>query len=220
VGQTATMNDPVTMTVDEALTTTRAVRKRLDLTRPVPHDVLLECLQLAFQAPNGSNRQLWQWVVVDDAETRAQMAAIYNGALEDYAKQHTNLPPIDRTDPANQRMFESVDHLKEHFHEVPVLVVPAIRGRLDGAPITQQAHLWGSVLPAVWSFMLALRARGLGSCWTTAHLQHEEKMADLLGIPYAEYTQAGLFPVAYTIGTDFRPGPRAELDDHIHWNGW
>jgi nitroreductase len=177
-------------------------------------------LQLAFQAPNGSNRQLWQWVVVDDAETRAQMAAIYNGALEDYAAANTHLPPIDRTVPANQRMFESVDHLKAHFHEVPVLVLPAIRGRLDGAPITQQAHLWGSVLPAVWSFMLALRARGLGSCWTTAHLQHEEKMADLLGIPYAEYTQAGLFPVAYTIGTDFKPGPRAELEDHIHWNRW
>ena len=215
-----TMSDPVTMTVDEALTTTRAVRKRLDLTRPVPHDVLLECLQLAFQAPNGSNRQLWQWVVVDDAATRAQMAAIYNGALEDYAKQHTNLPPIDRTDPANQRMFESVDHLKEHLHEVPVLVVPAIRGRLDGAPITQQAHLWGSVLPAVWSFMLALRARGLGSCWTTAHLQHEEKMADLLGIPYAEYTQAGLFPVAYTIGTDFKPAKRLPLDPIVHWDTW
>jgi nitroreductase len=214
------MSDPVTMTVDEALSTTRAVRKRLDLTKPVPRDVLLECLQLAFQAPNGSNRQLWQWVVVDDAETRAQMAAIYNGALEDYAAAHSNLPPIDRSLPANQRMFDSVDHLKAHFHEVPVLVVPAIRDRLDGAPITQQAHLWGSVLPAVWSFMLALRARGLGSCWTTAHLQHEEKMADLLGIPYAEYTQAGLFPVAYTIGTDFRPGPRAELQDHIHWNRW
>ena len=108
------MTDPVTMTVDEALTTTRAVRKRLDLTRPVPRDVLLECLQLAFQAPNGSNRQLWQWVVVDDAETRAQMAAVYNGALADYAK-HSTAAPIDPTIPANQRMFESVDHLKAHF---------------------------------------------------------------------------------------------------------
>ena len=208
------------MTVDEALSTTRAVRKRLDLTKPVPRDVLFECLELAFQAPNGSNRQLWQWVIVDDAETRAQMAAIYNGALEDYAAAHTNLPPIDRTVAANQRMFESVDHLKAHFHEVPVLVVPTIRGRLDDAPITQQAHLWGSVLPAVWSFMLALRARGLGSCWTTAHLQHEEKMAALLGIPYAEYTQAGLFPVAYTIGTDFKPGPRVPLERFVRWDGW
>ena len=207
------------MTVDEVLTTTRAVRKRLDLTRPVPRDVLLECLELAFQAPNGSNRQLWQWVVVDDADTRAQMAATYNGALADYVRRST-APPVDRTIPANERMFSSVDYLKEHLHEVPVLVVPAIRGRLDGAPITQQAHLWGSVLPAVWSFMLALRARGLGSCWTTAHLQHEEKMAALLGIPFAEYTQAGLFPVAYTIGTDFKPGPRIPPDDVIHWNRW
>src|SRR4029079_9818605 len=147
------MSDPVTMTVDEALTTTRAVRKRLDLTRPVPRDVLVAGLELAVQDPHGSNRQLWQWVVVDDAETRAQMAAVYNGALEDYAKQHTNLPPIDRTDPANQRMFESVDHLKSHFHEVPVLVVPAIRGRTDRRPTNTPTHLWGSVLPAVWSFM-------------------------------------------------------------------
>jgi nitroreductase len=211
--------DPAAMSVDEALTTTRAVRKRLDLTRPVPRDVLLECLHLAFQAPNGSNRQLWQWVIVDHADTRAQMAATYNGALDDYAR-HSTAPPVDHSVPANQRMFESVDHLKVHLHEVPVLVVPTIRGRLDVVPIAQQAHLWGSILPAVWSFMLALRARGLGSVWTTAHLQHEEKMAALLGIPYAEYTQAGLFPVAYTIGTDFKPGPRADLDDAIHWNRW
>src|SRR4029453_19282471 len=101
-----------------------------DLTKAVPRDLLLECLQLAFQAPNGSNRQLWQWVVVDDAETRAQMAATYNGALDDYAK-HSTAPPVDPTIPANRRMFESVDHLKEHLHEVPVLVVPAIRGRPD-----------------------------------------------------------------------------------------
>jgi hypothetical protein len=103
---------------------------------------------------------------------------------------------------------------------VPVLVVPTIAGRLDAASIAEQAHLWGSVLPSVWSFMLALRSRDLGSVWTTAHLAREARMADLLGIPYADVTQAGLFPVAYTIGTDFKPGPRSDLDDHIHWNRW
>jgi nitroreductase len=205
--------------IDEALTTTRAVRKRLDLTRPVPRRLVEECVQLAFQAPNGSNRQLYQWVIVDDASTRVAMAAIYNGALEEYAARST-AKPIDWSTPANERMGSSVNYLREHLHEVPVLVVPTIEGRLDRAPIAVQAHLWGSVLPSVWSFMLALRSRGLGSVWTTAHLQHEARMADLLGIPHGEVTQAGLFPVAYTIGTDFKPGPRQRLQDHIHWNTW
>jgi nitroreductase len=205
--------------IDEALTTTRAVRRRLDLARPVPRDVVLECLRLAFQAPNGSNRQLWQWVIVDDPDTRRAMADIYNGAIEDYAAR-PNAMPLDWTTPANQRMQASVAHLREHLHEVPVLVVPTVAGRLDGASIADQAHLWGSVLPAVWSFMLALRSRGLGSVWTTVHLQHEARMAELLGIPYDEVTQVGLFPVAYTIGTDFKPGERTVSADAIHWNRW
>ena len=207
------------MHIDQALTTTRAVRKRLDLTRPVPRTVIEECLRLAFQAPNGSNRQLYQWVIVDDADIRRSMATIYNEALVDYGKQST-APKLDFTAPATERLMTSVEHLKAHMHEVPVLVVPTIAGRLDGASIAEQAHLWGSVLPSVWSFMLALRSRDLGSVWTTAHLAHEARMAELLGIPYGEVTQAGLFPVAYTVGTDFKPGPRANLDDHLHWNTW
>lgn len=207
------------MHIDEALTTTRAVRKRLDLTRPVPRDVIEECVGLAFQAPNGSNRQLYQWVIVDDADTRRSMATIYNEALVDYGKRST-APKLDFAAPATERLMTSVEHLKQHMHEVPVLVVPTIAGRLDDASIAEQAHLWGSVLPSVWSFMLALRSRDLGSVWTTAHLAHEARMAELLGIPYAEVTQAGLFPVAYTVGTDFKPGPRADLDEHVHWNGW
>ncbi len=207
------------MTADEALTTTRAVRKRLDLTRPVPRDVLLECLQIAMQAPNGSNRQLWSFVVVDDPTTRAAMAEIYRDSHAGYT---TGLPlaPVDWADPSNLRMGDSVAHLRDHLHEVPVLVVPTVAARLDGASIGDQAHLWGSILPAVWSFMLALRARGLGSVWTTVHLQQEERMAELLGIPHAEQTQAGLFPVAYTIGTDFKPGARALSDDVVHFDRW
>lgn len=207
------------MHIDEALTTTRAVRKRLDLTRSVPRDVIEECVGLALQAPNGSNRQLYQWVIVDDADTRRAMAKIYNEAVVDYGKQST-APKLDFTAPATERLMTSVEYLKQHMHEVPVLVVPTIAGRLDGASIAEQAHLWGSVLPSVWSFMLALRSRDLGSVWTTAHLAHESRMAELLGIPYTEVTQAGLFPVAYTVGTDFKPGPRASLEDHLHWNSW
>lgn len=207
------------MTVDQALVTTRAVRKRLDLTRPVPREVINECLRLALQAPNGSNRQLWHFVVVEDAATRAEMARIYNDAIETY-RPGLGLPPVDWTTPSNQRMGDSVAYLREHLHEVPVLVVPAVTGRLDGASIPDQAHLWGSILPAAWSLMLALRARGLGSVWTTVHLAQEQRMAELLGIPYAEVTQAGLFPVAYTIGTDFKPGTRELSTDVVHFDRW
>ena len=207
------------MTADEVLTTTRAVRKRLDLSRPVPREVLRECLQIALQAPNGSNRELWRFVVVDDPDTRAEMARIYRDSLAVY-RSDLDLPAVDWASPANQRMGASVDHLRDHLHEVPVLVIPAIAARLDGVSIGDQAHLWGSILPAAWSFMLALRARGLGSVWTTVHLQQEQRMAELLGIPFDRVTQAGLFPVAYTIGTDFRPGHRTLTDEVVHFDRW
>ncbi len=122
--------------------------------------------------------------------------------------------------PPGDRIMASVFHLRDHLHEVPVLVVPTIEGRLDGAGIFKQATLWGSVLPAVWNFMLALRTRGLGSAWTTVHLRREEEMASLLGIPYESVSQVGLFPVAYTIGTDFRPADRAASEATVSWNHW
>lgn len=207
------------MTADEVLTTTRAVRKRLDLTRPVPREVIRECLRIALQAPNGSNRQLWHFVVVDDPDTRAAMAEIYRDSLAVY-RSDLALPAVDWASPANQRMGASVDYLRDHLHQVPVLVIPAIEARLDGVSIGDQAHLWGSILPAAWSFMLALRSRGLGSVWTTVHLQQEQRMAELLGIPYDRVTQAGLFPVAYTLGTDFKAGHRTLTDEVVHFDRW
>ena len=210
---------------DDLLTTTRAVRRRLDLERPVQRDVVEECLRIALQAPNGSNRQPWRWVVVDDPATVAAMADVWRRAMAGYvaeldeAREAGTLetpPPAER----QAEISQSVGHLSAHLHEVPVLVVPTIEGRMEGTGIYDQATRWGSVLPAVWSFMLALRARGLGSCWTTIHLHREEEMAELLGIPYGEVTQAGMFPVAHTIGTDFRPGARTASDDAVHWNRW
>jgi nitroreductase len=207
---------------DELLTTTRAVRKRLDLETPVPRDVVEECLRLAFQAPNGSNQQTWRWVVVDDPAVRAQMADIYRAGMDSYVSRprDDDAPAPDYSSPAAQRISSSVMHLREHLHEVPVLVVPTLPRRLEGADIFDQASVWGSVLPAVWSFMLALRSRGLGSAWTTIHLHREREMAELLGIPYERVTQAGLFPVAYTLGTDFKPGDREASARAIRWNGW
>jgi len=217
-----TLDDVLPLTIDELLTTTRAVRRRLDLERPVPRAVVEKCLELAFDAPNGSNQQPWRWVLVDDPSTKERMAQIYRDAMDDYIRQPGEkvASSADYATPAGQRIAVSVYHLREHLHEVPVLVVPAVTGRLEEAGIFEQASLWGSILPAVWSFMLALRSRGLGSAWTTLHLHREREMAELLGIPHDRMTQAGLFPVAYTIGTRFRRGDRARSAKTVRWNHW
>lgn len=208
------------MPVDMALRTTRAVRKRLDLTRPVDRGLVQECLDLALQAPNGSNRQLYHWILVDDPEVKRGMAEIYRAALDGHAASGVSAdkPRLDdRTTPEAMRMSESVMFLREHLEQVPVLAVPVIDGRMEGASTFFQASMWGSVIPSVWSFMLALRARGLGSAWTTIHLHREAEMAQLLAIP-ASYTQIGLFPVAYTVGTDFQPAPRMPAHEVSSWN--
>ncbi len=210
------------MEIEQALTTTRTVRKRLDLGRPVDRSVVEECLSLALQAPNGSNRQLWRWILIDDPGLRAKVADVYRASLDGYAASGVSADkPVvaDRSAPEVIRMSESVMHLRQHLEEVPVLVLPLLAGRVDGASVFYQASMWGSVIPAVWSFMLALRSRGLGSAWTTIHLHQEAQMAELLGVP-EQYTQVGLFPVAYTIGTDFGLAARRPLREVASWNGF
>jgi nitroreductase len=210
------------LTPDEVLTTTRAVRRRLDLERPVPRAVVEECLEIALQAPNGSNLNTWRWIAVDDPERIARMAAIYNAGLDDYIRSLGDAVAesyVGASVPGFERMVASTQYLRDHMHEVPVLVVPLFAGRMPGAGLFFEASLWGSIVQAVWSFMLALRERGLGSCWTTGHLHRDREMADLLGIPSA-YTQVGLFPVAYTKGTRFRPGWRQPVEAVLRWNGF
>lgn len=219
------MAERLDLSIDEVLTTTRNVRKRLDLTRPVERSVVEECIELALQAPNGSNNQGWEWIAVDDPETKRQLADLHRLGLDDNRKvlaadpneyeQH-NLGRNDRIG----EIHESVMYLVDHLHEVPVLVVPAMHTpvRLEGLNTFYQASQWGSILQAVWSFMLALRSRGLGSAWTTLQLWRERETAELLGLPYDTYTQAGLFPVAYTIGTDFKPAQRRPVSEVLHWN--
>lgn len=219
------------LTVEEVLTTTRAVRRRLDLERPVDRSTIRECFEIAFQAPSADNRQAWAWVAVDDPVTKLAMADIYRRCITKVLSDLQNSRPDGQAefermgmspavDPiAAQRTYASVQHLTEHLHEVPVLVIGMMRGRTEGLGLLQSAMMWGSVAPAAWSFMLALRARGMGSCWTTVHLGAEAEMAEILGIP-ADFTQIGLFPVAYTIGTEFRPGPRAAIDSAVRWNAW
>ena len=210
------------MQVSEALRTTRTVRKRLDLNRPVEREVVEECLEDALHAPNGSNRQVWHWILIDDPAVRRQVTQIYRDALDSYATAGVSADkPVlaDRSDPKVARMSESVMYLRDHLDEVPVLVLPVIAGRLEGASTFFQASVWGSIIPAVWSMMLSLRSRGLGSAWTTIHLHKEAEMAALLGIP-AGYTQVGLFPVAYTIGTEFGEADRRPVREVSSWNSF
>jgi nitroreductase/ketosteroid isomerase-like protein len=207
------------LSVDEVLTTTRAVRKRLNLERGVERSVVEECLRLAFQAPNGSNKQEWRWVLVDDPDIRRQLAELYRQGLQDHLNRDRSGEPVDDGS-HDERMSSSVQYLAQNFERVPILVVPTVARRYGGATTFQQASRWGSILPAVWSFQLALRSRGLGSAWTTLHLYREQETADLLGIPHGEHTQAGLFPVAYTLGAEFRPADRAASEQRIGWNHW
>ena len=215
------------LSIDELLTTTRSVRKRLDLERPVERAVIEECLTLALQAPNGSNHQQWCFLILDDPAQIARAAEIYRAAIDDYTREIDAGQEQYRRDtsPGASRMGESVAHLREHLHRVPALLIPTLQDRFGvvrerESTIYHEASQWASIAPAVWSFMLALRSRGLGSAWTTIHLRREAEMAELLGIPYEKHVQAGLFPIAYTIGTRFRAAPRRPLDEVLRYNAW
>jgi nitroreductase len=201
--------------VDELLTTTRSVRKRLDLTRPVGRDVILECLRLAMQAPTASNAQDWRWLVVTDAGKRAAIADIYASIGAEYLAQAA----ATASDPQTQRVYRSALSLTETLARVPVHVIPCLLQRIDESNRLVAASAWASIIPAGWSFLLALRSRGLGSVWTTMHLAKEQEVAEVLGIP-ATVTQAALFPVAYTIGTDFRPASRPPAETITFWDSW
>ena len=201
--------------VDELLSTTRAVRKRLDLSRPVEREVILECLRLAVQAPTASNNQDWRWVVVTDADKRAAIAEVYNSVGAEYLAGKAGT----EEDPQAQRVYASAAALTSTLADVPVYVIPCIEKRMDGLPLVAAAAAWASIIPAAWSFLLALRSRGLGSVWTTLHLAKEREVAEILGIPDT-VTQVALFPVAYTIGTDFKPAQRPPVEEITSWNTW
>jgi nitroreductase len=205
------------LTPDELLATTRSVRRRLDLTRPVEREVLEECLRLAQQAPTASYAQNWHFVVVTDPGRRAGLAELWRAAAGPYLERRAAAAAAD---PRVGRISDAVRYLADHLHQVPVHVVPCVEGRTDRAPVVAQASRWASIIPATWSFMLAARARGLGTVWTTFHLRQEREAAELLGIPFEEVMQAALIPVAYTIGTDFKPAARHRLATMVHWDRW
>jgi nitroreductase len=203
---------------DALLTTTRTVRKRLDFERSVSRELIQECLEIAFQAPNGGNMNSWRWIVIDDPSLVAKAAQLYNAGIDDYIATFGDAGYPGAHVPGADRIAASTEHLRANLHRSPALLLPLFAGRPEGANVFYQASLWGSILQAVWSFMLALRARGLGSAWTTAHLWREAELAELLGFSAEHYTQVGLFPIAYTIGSDFKPAYRKPAAEVVGWN--
>jgi nitroreductase len=205
-----------TAETDRLLSTTRSVRKRLDLERPVPADVILDCLRLAVQAPTGSNAQGWRWLIVTDAAKRKELARLYAEGGRGYLESAAGREMDDQT----RRVYQSALYLCDVLDQVPVHVIPCIQGRVDNTPNVAGASFYGSVIPAAWSFMLALRSRGLGSAWTTLHLFKEKEAAEVLGIPYEQVSQIALFPVAFTRGTDFKPAERPPVEGITYWDSW
>ena len=207
------------LSVGELLKTTRAVRKRLDFDRPVPDQVLRECVEYAIQAPSGSNVQGWHFMLVTEQDKIEKIAAIYKKAFDWYRDSPVYAGRVvagisEERDAQQARVATSADYLAENMHRSPALFIPCMQGR------NETPGAAGSIVPAAWSFMLAAREQGLGTCWTTLHLMHEEEAAEVLGIPFEEVQQWALSPVAYTAGTDFKPATRPDVETVISWNSW
>jgi nitroreductase len=211
------------LTPDELLTTTRSVRRRLDLSRPVPLDIIRECLRIALQAPSGSNRQHWHWLVVTDPSVRASIGGLYRQAVEQYLASSGSAARLFANDPqrarVQRRVQDSVAYLGEHMAEVPVLVIPCLDLASRRLSADSQADIWASILPATWSYMLAARTRGLGTAWTTLHLDFEDEVAAILNLPDG-VRQAAMIPTAYVVGDRFHPAARQPLAEVMHLNRW
>jgi nitroreductase len=205
---------------DELLTTTRSVRKRLDLDRPVPLELVRECIEVALQSPSGSNQQGWHWMVVTDAGLRRQIGDYYRKSYDRYnaGRDRRGAALSEERQTVGARIISSADHLAERMGDVPVHVIACITVG-DELPAGNQAGLWGSVLPGAWSYQLAARARGLGSAWTTLHLPYEKEISELLGIP-PQVRHGVLLPTAYFTGETFRPAAREPLDSVLHLDRW
>jgi nitroreductase len=215
----------VQLTTDELLTTTRAVRRRLDFTRPVPRSLVEECLECAIQAPTSANGQYWDFVVVEDAAKKAAIGGYYRRAWDVYLGQPEPVEglPVEGSERAAQqaRVMASAQYLVDHFHQVPIFMIPCVHPRADEAADSEaQCSLYGGVMPAAWSFQLAARARGLASCWTTLHPIFEREIAELLGIDYTQTQQVAGICLARSKGTAFKPAPREPLASKLHWDTW
>jgi nitroreductase len=212
------------VTPEELLTTTRAVRRRLDFERPVDDDVLRSCVAMALQAPSGSNKWPAQFVIVTDPERRGELGDAYRDAYANYQASSGYIGKVDKGDAERneqqQRTARSADYLAENIDRAPAIVLACAQGRADGLPAYRAVNLAASVHPAMWSFMLAARLHGLGTCWTGVSLSDEERTAQIVGIPHDKVTICAVSPVAHTKGTDFHPALRPDPDEVIHWQTW
>ena len=200
---------------DRLLLTTKQVRKRLDFERPVPRDVLLECIDIASRAPMGSNLERNKWLIVEDRELKRKIGDLYRRNAADYLDQSDAFKSDDR----GSRVVSSAKYLAERMHEVPGMVIPLRLDRVENASSGEQSGWYGSVLPGVWSFQMALRSRGIGSCWTTLHLGYEAEVAELLGIPDT-VTQVAMLPVGYYTGDSFSVTPRRPAAEITFIDRW
>jgi nitroreductase len=211
---------------DELLSTTRAVRKRLDFDRPVPRELIVECVKIAQQSPAGSNNPTMAFMVVTDPDKKAAIGAVYEQCWGIYTSMEgVAVNTIKKETEAEQaqqdRVVDSATYLATRMGQAPALVIGCNVGmRLDGVPAMMSASLGGNVLPGMWSFMLAARARGLGTAWTTIHLMMEQQVAEICGIPFESVQQMCLSPIAYTKGTDFKAAMRPDPETLIHWDTW
>lgn len=213
------------LSVDEVLSTTRAVRKRLDFEKPVEPEVIKECLESALQSPTGSNSQGWQWLVVTDPGQREALANLYKEGWKLYTQMEGNVETAYKGEDPDRlsqqdRVLSSAAYLADNFEKVPVMMIPVLPGRYEGLPSMASAAMLGSILPGAWSFMLAARERGLGTAWTTIHLMFEEQAAEVLGIDFESFTQCALITCGYSIGTNFKPAKRPPLETVLHWDRW
>jgi nitroreductase len=213
------VNDPVGPepgTIDWVLATTRTVRKRLDLDRPVDLGVVRECLELALQAPTGGDVQGWRWIVVTDPAVKARLRDLY---LESHEVASGGRRPVEVVG-SDDRMLDGAWHLATNLDRVPVLVVACIRGQLTpDSTLARAGALFASIYPAVWSLQLALRSRGLASAMTTVHLERHAAVAAALGIP-GGVTQAALIPIAHLLGPDLRPARRRPVREVAYRDQW
>jgi nitroreductase len=216
---------------DELLSTTRAVRKRLDFERDVPMSVIEECMEIAVQAPTGSNAQGWQFMFVTEQAKKDRIGQIYAQVWETYKTMPVAIHKLHRDSSdeslvsSQVRSTDSAEYLAANIARAPVLLIPCVAGRIDGPGIASRGNFamaaqYGSIIPAAWSFMIAARARGIGTAWTTLHLMHEKEVAGLLGIPFEAYTQVALIPIAYTKGTEFKPAYRPPVSTVMHVDQW
>jgi nitroreductase len=200
-----------------ALATTRSVRRRLDLERPVEPEVIEACIDVATQAPTGLNRESWRFVVVTESEPKRALGELYRRAFDSMLVGWRELPGAAELE-ERPPLRPGYRALADRLHEMPALILVCSLGE-PGADRAGQVAFYGSVLPAAWSLMIALRARGLGSTWTSLHLREADAAAHLLGIPDG-VTQTVLLPVAYTKDAKLAPASRKTAREVAYWNGW